>query len=629
MTNEQQEKFERLVQQLEKYSRHHPGYYRLRVGLLAVLGYGYLIFVFLLLLSIIWLFKSVLVAHTSQQLVGDLNWIAILLSLSLLRLFWVKIKIPKGLTLDRQQAPELFATIDTLTAILQAPKCHHILLTDELNAGILQKSRFCFLPWQQNYLLLGLPLMQALSPGQFRAVLAHELGHLSGNHSRFSNWIYGLRKIWFELAEQFHDRQQNSFFLFRYFFDWYAPYFQAYSFVLARANEYEADRCGVELAGLQNEANADLNLAIYGHFLHRSFLPNLYQQAEYRAEPPNNVITLLLQQLKIGLSPREACKWLTRALTQKTDYEDTHPCLLDRLAAIGYDLNQIQPPQPEEKTAAEHFFGESLWNFAASLDRLWQKDVAQTWHKQYIRLQQQRQNLAALNTKAQRQTLTVEEMWKRACLTWSLHDPQQAIALFQKVLELAPNHPLTNYQLGKVLIENNDFGGIQYLEKVLENEPELIISSCDLLSDFYQQEGKLEKANFYQQRSQEYAWLWRRSYQERTHITHQSSFEPHQLPEAEIRQLSEQLSSYGELKKVYLVRQKITYFPDKAFYIFGIVTRFIKGVGRKHKSHQELIEQIETELNFSGNFKVIILPTNPSKLGRSLQKNSGSCIYYA
>lgn len=628
MTGEQQKKFETLVRRLEKYARDRPADYRLSVGLLAVLGYAYIIFVFLLLLAMIWGAKTLLVATSSANLSGQLNWIALLISLGLLRLFWIETKLPPGLPLNRSSAPELFATIDKLADILQAPKCDRVFLTDELNAGVMQKPHLGWLGWHQNYLFLGLPLMQALSLGQFRAVLAHELGHLSGNHSRFSNWIYRLRKIWFELAEQFQERENRGFFLFQWFFHWYAPYFLAYSFVLARANEYEADRCGVELAGLQNEAGADINLAIYSHFLHKSFCPAIYQQTQQKPEPPNDVMTQLLQQIEIGLSPREAGKWLDCALAQQTDYEDTHPCLSARLMAIGYNLNEIRPPEPITESAAEYFFGERLWNFADSLDRIWKNEAVRSWQKLYLRTQQQKQNLIALNEKAQKQRLTVEQMWKRACLTGNLQAIQPAIALFQQVLALEPNHPLSNYQLGKILLENNDVKGIEYLEKAIANDPELVVPSYELLSDFYQNLGKTEKSQFYRQQIPEHAYLWKRSQQERDRFDANTALFPHQLIAAEVRQLSEQFSTYPEIKKAYLVRQKVAYFPEKAFYLFGIVPQVIKKVGANQKSYEDLIEQLETELNFSGNFRIVILLTHHLKLGQAMRRVSESCIYF-
>ena len=142
------------------------------------------------------------------------------------------------MSLNRKQAAGLFSVVDELTKSLKAPQFNHILLTADLNAAVVQRPRFGFIGWQINYLLLGLPLMQALSPDQFRAVVAHELAHLSGDDSRFSGWIYRVRQAWFELAEKFQSDRQGGFF-FRQFFSWYGPFFKAYSFVLARAQEYE------------------------------------------------------------------------------------------------------------------------------------------------------------------------------------------------------------------------------------------------------------------------------------------------------------------------------------------------------------------------------------------------------
>ena len=89
--------------------------------------------------------------------------------------------------------------------------------------------------WLNNYLVLGLPLLRALSPAEFRAVLAHEFGHLSGKHGRFSGWIYRVRQTWIQILVSVHQERSYASFLFEPFLEWYAPYLNAYSFVLARA----------------------------------------------------------------------------------------------------------------------------------------------------------------------------------------------------------------------------------------------------------------------------------------------------------------------------------------------------------------------------------------------------------
>ena len=74
-----------------------------------------------------------------------------------------------------------------------------MLLTGDFNAAIVQHPRFGIFGGTRNYLMLGLPLMQSLSPAEFQAVVAHEFGHLWGAHGRFGAWIYRLRTGWARL----------------------------------------------------------------------------------------------------------------------------------------------------------------------------------------------------------------------------------------------------------------------------------------------------------------------------------------------------------------------------------------------------------------------------------------------
>ncbi|MFB2980805.1 hypothetical protein [Microseira sp. BLCC-F43] len=48
-----QEQFDGLVQRLENFARQQPGIYKLRVGLLAVLGYAYIFLVLAVLLAVV------------------------------------------------------------------------------------------------------------------------------------------------------------------------------------------------------------------------------------------------------------------------------------------------------------------------------------------------------------------------------------------------------------------------------------------------------------------------------------------------------------------------------------------------------------------------------------------------
>ena len=58
---------------------------------------------------------------------------------------------------------------------------------------------------------------------------------------RFGAFIYRLRLTWGTIQDLTGQWQGWASKPFRSLVGWYAPYFNAYTFVLARANEYEAD----------------------------------------------------------------------------------------------------------------------------------------------------------------------------------------------------------------------------------------------------------------------------------------------------------------------------------------------------------------------------------------------------
>ena len=179
-----QEQLTKLLEKIEKLFNKQTDSYKFRVAILAVLGYSYIILSFCLILLILCVLRKVIISTSSANMASNINWLTFLVSLSVLRLFIINIPKPKGIELKRQKAPNLFNLIDELTLTLNIPNFQPVILDDQVNAGVLQRPKFGFFGPSENYLILGLPLMQALSLEQFKAVVAHELAHLSGNHSR-------------------------------------------------------------------------------------------------------------------------------------------------------------------------------------------------------------------------------------------------------------------------------------------------------------------------------------------------------------------------------------------------------------------------------------------------------------
>jgi Zn-dependent protease with chaperone function len=623
MNIQQREQFDVIVQKIEKYARKNPSYYKLRVFLLAILGYIYITFVFLLICGGIYSLRNFVVATQSNNLIERIDYLIIILIIGIIRLFWVSFQHPKGLELYRQQVPELFAIIDEIRGILKVPRIHHVLLTYEYNAGVLQIPRLGFLGWQQNYLVLGLPLLQSLTVEQLRSTIAHELGHLSGNHNRFSGWVYRVRRTWEQIAKN------GDFFLFKYFFQWYEPYFNAYSFALARAQEYEADKCSQKICGTEIVGEELINIYIHNSYLHEVFWKQTYEKAIHSPEAPNGTITKLLQALKTNIKTHDAVRWLGLACSDMTNNDDTHPCLSERLQAIGYPIspnNTNKLPKQIEETAAEYFFGDTLFSFAAYLDEQWKREIASRWQKMHVRLQYQRQNLTALEAKAYKYCLTSEQAWKHAVLAEKFQSQEIALSVLKELLAKEPNHAKANYELGRILLQNYDGRGIDYLNKAIDLDSELVIPSCEILYNFYMRCSQPEQANKYLLLRKQYQKFLKQFQLERQYIHHTDKFITHDLPKAEIKQISEQLSNYLSVSKAYLVRKQTKIFPDKSSYVLGIMRRYIRGAGANYQPDTELIEQIKAEINLSSQVHIVIFNQSNMKLYGAITRIRDACI---
>ena len=89
----------------------------------------------------------------------------------------------------------------------------------------------------------------------------------------FSGWIYRLRISWHRLLEGMAGGGFAGGQLLWLFFRWYAPYFDAYSQVLARRQEYAADAVAAQVAGADAAASALVRIELASDWLQGEFWP--------------------------------------------------------------------------------------------------------------------------------------------------------------------------------------------------------------------------------------------------------------------------------------------------------------------------------------------------------------------
>lgn len=632
-----QSQFNNLVKKLEVFARRYPQRYKFRVRVLAALGAAYIILLPLFFLSLAALLIVFGFSIPLEVSTGAINALVICFSLLPLAFAFLIFKAlnvyflkPKGLELNRQEAPKLFTILDEFIAKLNVKKLHHVFLTEEFNACVVQLPRPNLLAFQQNYLLLGLPLMQALSLEQFNAVLAHELGHLSSNHSRFAGRIYLIRLTWWQIWNRLSKSSyKGSTLILDIFLNWYAPFLNAYSFVLARANEYEADRCAVELVGKKNTAEALINFEIKNRFLETCFWKKIYKQIHHRSLTPNTVFTDMLIQLRNEVSIQDARLWLDQALAMTTRNEDTHPCLSARLSALNYfPVEQKKPviPAPVTISAAQELMGNKLEQLAKHFDREWQRKTSVDWHQWHEDSKSLQMRLEFLEKQAQSQLLSLKKAWELVCLVSEYRGKEAAISRLYEVLTIQPDHPNANFTLGEILLQQNDSQGISYLEKAANIDFEYILPTCELLRSFFSLNGDVEKANQYQTKIENSYEIVLEAQDERAIVSVYDSFLPHDLPKPLLKKLSRQLSSYPQMCEAYLVRKVLKYFPECPLYVLAVSRRKPFMEDYRDERDQEFLDEVYSELEFPNKILLVLLNWHRWRLKQVLRKVPRSLI---
>ena len=94
-----------------------------------------------------------------------------------------------GLWLRRRDQPDLFELLDEIAAAAKSPKPRHVFLTPEINAAVTSDITLAnLLRPSQKDLIIGAGLVTALNRSEFRAVLAHEFGHVAHRSTVVGRW---------------------------------------------------------------------------------------------------------------------------------------------------------------------------------------------------------------------------------------------------------------------------------------------------------------------------------------------------------------------------------------------------------------------------------------------------------
>jgi Zn-dependent protease with chaperone function len=561
----QRERYRRLVQRLEAYADRDPAGYALRVRLLAYLGYAFIFGMLLLAALVTAAMIFLMVSGRFNFAIVKLLLIAAPLVYVIARAAWIKIPPPDDLQLSRAQAPELYAEVDRITDKLRAPRVDAIHLDHELNAAAAQVPRFGLFGPYRNHLILGLPLLYALRADEARAVIGHELGHFSGNHGWFGGWIYRLHATWDRIFQMLAARQDASLWLFAKFFGWYSPLFDAYTFALRRANEYDADRAAVAVAGAEAVATGLMRLEVTGSTAEKKLFRDYYAQVRHLPKPPGTVYTGAGDRLALDQGPEEVAKRLEACLRVPTDYSDSHPSLRDRLHSVGFDAPPRQAAErllaKGEPSAAEVLLGASYERVLAAVERDFHGRVAPWWEEEHQMLARCRERLQELDAAANCGE-SDEFGWAERCeLTARVEGEAAAIEKLREGRARFPQSAGISYLLGQMLLEMDLEEGERHLEEAGRVRPELRADSLAAIASFRYRRGDVDAVATLREEALEVHVAEALVEEQWTDVKPTDRFAPHGLPNAAVEAALEVLQELETVSHAFLVRKFIPAQP--------------------------------------------------------------------
>lgn len=262
---------------------------------------------------------------------STLAWVAIAgaggLVLTLRRVGKAQKHVPHGVTITRDEAPELWSLVTDVAGAAQTRVPREIRLVPEVNAAVSEDARMLGLVPGTRRLYVGLPLLQALDVAQLRSVLAHELGHYSQGHTRLGPITYRGRQVVVGAASEVDG---VSGWVLR----GYGRLYLLASAAVSRRQEREADEVSVAVAGPTVAAEAlreiEVLAAAWQFYLDR-YVSDAWDAG---LAPTSDAFFGGFQHL-LAARGEELAQLRTQAPPSAQSRWDSHPSTASRIAAIA------------------------------------------------------------------------------------------------------------------------------------------------------------------------------------------------------------------------------------------------------------------------------------------------------
>lgn len=580
---------------------------------------------------------------TSLSSVGVLMIIAGSLAVAygmgqLAQLILVHNTLPTEISLDLEKAAPLATAIEQLRQTLDAEPLARVCIDHQFNAYVVQNRPLGILNglatpgsrlanWfpSVNVLVIGLPLMMILTEQEFRALLAHELGHISGRHGRKRGHVYHLRQQW----QQFFLSLQTStsatlrrllWWMHGTFVSWYWPRLDARTFVLSRYQEYEADQCSVACTDVSTTAALLWKVHVLGRYYDDECHERLWQSLATSSLPPNNYLERILASIA---SPNQdaAAQAIGTSLRRLTDNSDTHPCLNDRVkvlvnhddnSTLPPDLNRFLFPSLPEVSAAQSLLGEHLQIMSDAVDEQWYQHAVAHWKSGHRRLMAVASIADHQDTDSSDMEISVDEIpatWEKALELLDVRGYKAAEPLVRAVLAAEPDHAGALCAMGGIAIAKGDDRAEDLLSFVIDKKDRIWTPrAAEVLMAHYANVGEKEKLVQLRCDMDQYDKLRQQADAERAIVSTRDVLAEHGLGPEHIAALTETLQQNESCVEGFLVRKEVEHLPEEPMFVLCVESDSDLDSAERSRRNERMVTWLMLRLQLPGR-TLIVTPT--------------------
>ncbi|RED53822.1 hypothetical protein [Aestuariispira insulae] len=605
----------------------HPLLYRAKVvsaGFLGLIFFPTLLI--LLVLSLGYILFILVLSLPATSIQADIALPALILSASLTLLAVARLiqsSLPKttGVPLPPGDTPALEQMIQESCLKTGNKPIKNLLITGDYQLEFLPLGSAGFWPVPRFTLVIGLPLLQSLSPLEFQSALIGELARHNQHGNRLGAWLYRWQQIFQHMRARKKNDKAFADAILRPFLDQFAPSFNALARFLVTEQIQTADKVAVKETGPDATAQSITSTYVSHKQYETVFWDDFYRrsyQNRYPKELPYDISSRFfaskavrkhMAELAGGKipQPRGHIEFAFRDLRGRLRDLRLHPQIPDRLN-LSADKSLLGDAEPGIRDA---------------LNMIWWQQSQPVWdacHSHYRTLSERQKELDTLYEDGQ---LTEEQWLEWADIARYLDGWDAAADIYETMLIQFPRNPEANYTAGWFRLHDRNLSGLQMLEIAIEETPALSIDICADAVELLEEMDDSALLGIWRQKLQHEKANFRLDLAERGRLLDSDILIEHDLGSQEMKDLIQAIAKIPEVEQAFLARKQITARPDSPLYVLGV-----NGPNSKWPSFgHDAVSALRGKLDLQ--FEAFVVPLNNKfkKLQRQFETMEHALIF--